>query len=65
MGVGVQELLSLPPEHREIRLLEYQRMDFLTPTERRIYAHNMIKVSSSRAIVCSSCTGLLQHTETD
>lgn len=55
MGLGVQELLSLPPEHREIRLLEYQRMDFLTPTERRIYAHNMIKVSGSRAPTTTAC----------
>lgn len=37
-----RELLGLPPQYRELRLLEYQRMDFLTPTERRIYARNMI-----------------------
>jgi len=35
-------LLAMPPEDRELRLLEYQRLDFMSPPERKMYIRNQI-----------------------
>jgi hypothetical protein len=39
-----QMLLELPEDLREIRLLEYQRLDFMSPSERKIYVRNQIEL---------------------
>jgi hypothetical protein len=38
-----KELLALEPEFREIRLLEYQRLDFMQLEERKIYLRNQVR----------------------
>ena len=35
-------LLQLPPQQREIKLLEYQRLDFMPEGERKIYMRNQV-----------------------
>ena len=43
-----KEILNIPDEHtRQLRLLEYSRLDYLTMPERRIYLKNKMEVGRS------------------
>jgi hypothetical protein len=43
-------LLALPPQHREIKMLEYQRIDFMPEAERRIYMRNQIETKQEEVL---------------
>lgn len=43
-------LMGMEPRFRELRLLEYQRLDFMNPAERKIYLRNQLSLKKEETI---------------